>query len=176
MELFLIILRNVTIAVVGLYIIFVIIDVIFVASFSSILSHHDHDLFLILTNKKDNLDNLVALLNKHGVKLDKKKVEELEKFDLKLIEHQDGETAKNARELLTSISDYFMSLARENDKVFNDPGFALISTNVDEMEKVYRPHVVLYNADVLGYNFWITFTPTRFIYIILKRKQKDIIS
>lgn len=176
MELFLIILRNVAIALLGLYIVFVVIDVIFVISFSSILSHHDHDLFLILTNKKDNLDNLVNLLNKHNVKLDKKKVDDLDKFDLKLIEHQDGEAAKNARELLTSISEYFMLMARDNQKVSNDPDFNLIATNVDELEKVYRHHVVLYNADVLGYNFWISFVPTRFIYIILKRKSKDIIS
>ena len=176
MELFLIILRNVAIAIIALYIIFVVIDVIFVISFSSILSHHDHDLFLILTNKKDNLDNLVALLNKHGVKIDKKKAEALNKFDLKLIEHQDGEEAKKARELLTSISDYLMLLARDNQKVSDDLDFNLIATNVEELEKVYRHHVVLYNADVLGYNFWISFAPTHIIYIILKRKPKDLIS
>ena len=176
MELFLIILRNVAIALLGLYIVFVVIDVVFVVSFSSILSHHDHDLFLILTNKKDNLDNLVNLLNKHNVKLDKKKVDNLEKFDLKLIEHQDGEEAKNARELLTSISEYFMLMARDNKKVSDDPDFSIIATNVDELEKVYRQHVVLYNADVLGYNFWISFVPTRWIYLVLKRKPKDIIS
>ena len=176
MELFLIILRNVAIALVALYLIFVVIDVIFVVSFSSILSHHDHDLFLILTNKKDYLDNVVSLLNKHSVKLDKKKVEELENFDLKLFEHQDGEEAKKARDLLTSISDYLMFTARDNQKVSNNPDFTLLSTYVDELEKVYRHHVVLYNADVLGYNFWISFAPTRYIYLILKRKPKDIIS
>ena len=176
MELFLIILRNVVIAIVALYALFVILDVVFVISFSSILSHHDHDLFLILTNKKDILDSLVVLLNKHGVKLDKKRLEELDKYDLKLIEHQNGEEAKNARELLTSISEYLMFVARDNQKVSNDPDFALLSTNVEELEKVYRHHVVLYNADVLGYNFWISFFPTHFIYLILKRKPKDLIS
>ena len=48
--------------------------------------------------------------------------------------------------------------------------------NVEEAEKLYRQHVVLYNADVLGYNFWISFFLTRYIYKILKRKTKDIIS
>ena len=176
MELAFIILRNITIAIVGLYAIFLVIDIIFVVSFRSILSHHDHDLFLILTNKKDNLDKLAALINKHNIKVDKKQADALANFDLNIIEHQDGEEAKNARELLTSISEYFLYVARDNDKVTNDPEFELISGNVDESEKLYRQHVVLYNADVLGYNFWISFFPTRFIYRILKFKAKDIIN
>ncbi len=176
MELFLLILRNTAIVLAGVYLVFVVLDVIFVVSFSSILSHHDHDLSLILANKKDNIDNLVTLLNKHGVKLEKKKVEELSNFDLNAIEHQDGEEAKNARELLTSISEYFLYIARDNEKVSNDNEFFEIAANIEEIEKIYRQHVVLYNADVVGYNFWISFFPTRFIYKILKRKPKDIIS
>lgn len=176
MELFFIILRNVAIFIAALYLLFVIVDVVFVVSFSSILANHDHDLFVILTNKKDNLVNCVALLNRHKVKLDKKVTDALNDFDIKLIEHQNGEEARKARELLTSLSDQILFAAREDQKVVNDEEFALIETNVNELEKVYRQHVVLYNADVLGYNFWITFFPTRYIYKILKRKQKDIIS
>ena len=176
MELFLLILRNTVIVLAGVYLVFVVLDVIFVVSFSSILAHHDGDLSLILTNKKDNIDKLVLLLNKHNVKLDKKKLEELSNFDLRAVEHQDGEEAKSARELLTSISEYFLYVARDNEKVSNDNEFFELETNIDEIEKIYRQHVVLYNADVLGYNFWISFFPTRFIYKILKRNPKDIIS
>lgn len=176
MELALIILRNIAIAIVGLYAVFLVIDIIFVVSFSSILSHHGRDLFLVLTNKKDNLDKLAMLINKHNIKVDKKQADALANFDLKVIETQNGEDAKKARELLTSISEYFMYVARDNDKVMNDPEFELISGNVEESEKLYRQHVVLYNADVLGYNFWISFFPTRFIYKILKLKPKDIIN
>ena len=176
MELFLLILRNVAIFIGAIYLLFVIIDVIFVVSFSSILSRHDHDLCLILTNKKDNLDNLVILLNKHGAKLDKKMVEALASFDLKAIEHQEASEAKTARELLTSICDYLLLTARDDNKISNDAEFLLIASNLDEPEKVYRQHVVLYNADVLGYNFWIKFTPTCYIYKILKRQPKNIIS
>lgn len=176
MELFFLILRNIVLVIVAFYLLFVILDAIFVVSFSSILSHHDHDLSLILTNKKDNVDNLVNLLNKHGVKLEKKNVDNLANFDLKTIEHQNGEEAKKNRELLTSLTEYFLYVARDTQKVVDDPEFSLISANIDELEKLYRQHVVLYNADVLGYNFWISFFPTRYIYKILKRKPKDIIS
>ena len=174
-ELVLLIIRNIFIFIAGLYLLCVILDIIFVVSFSSILARHDHDLFLILTNKKDNLDQLASLLNKNGVKLDKKMVEALEKFDLKIIEHQDGEEAKNARDKLTSISEYLLLTARENKKVADSDEFIELSANIDEIEKVYRQHTILYNADVLGYNFWITFVPTKYIYLILKKKKKDLI-
>ena len=176
MELFFIVLRNIAIVIAAFYLLFVIIDVVFVVSFSSILSHHDHDLFVILTNKKDNLDNLANLLGKNNVKVDKKKIEELNNFAIEKIEHQDGEVAKESRELLTSLSEYLLGLARDNQKVANDEDFLLIESNLNELESVYRQHVVLYNADVLGYNFWISFWPTRIFYKILKRKQKNIIS
>ena len=111
MELALIILRNIAIVIIGIYAIFVVIDVIFVISFSSILSHHDHDLFLILTNKKDNLDKLAALVNKHGVKVDKKQVDALANFDLKVIEHQDGEEAKKKIKGKAIISSNHVAIA-----------------------------------------------------------------
>ena len=174
-ELLLLIIRNIAIAMVALYLLAVIFDIIFVVSFSSILSRHEHDLFLTLTNKKDNLDRLLELLNKNGIKLDKKAIEPLEKFDLKVIEHQDGEEARNAREQLTLISEYLLLTSRSNKKIADSDEFLEINASIDEIEKVYRQHVLLYNADVLGYNFWISFFLTAYIYKILKKKKKDII-
>jgi len=175
-ELLLLIIRNAAIVIVALYLLAVIFDIIFVASYSSILSRHEHDLYLTLTNKKDNLDRLLTLLNKNGVKLDKKTIEPLEKFDLKSIEHQDGEEARVAREQLTLISEYLLLTSRSDKKISDSEEFMEINASIDEIEKVYRQHVLLYNADVLGYNFWITFVPTAYIYKMLKKKKKDIIS
>ena len=175
-ELLLLIIRNAAIVIVALYLLAVIFDIIFVASYSSILSRHEHDLYLTLTNKKDNLDRLLTLLNKNGVKLDKKTIEPLEKFDLKSIEHQDGEEARVAREQLTLISEYLLLTSRSDKKISDSEEFMEINASIDEIEKVYRQHVLLYNADALGYNFWITFVPTAYIYKILKKKKKDIIS
>lgn len=175
-ELLFLILRNVAIVIVALYLLAVVFDIIFVVSFSSILARHEHDLYLTLVNKKDNLDRLLALLNKNSIKLDKKAIKPLEEFDLKVIEHQDGEEAKQARENLTMISEYLLLTSRSDAKISNSEEFIELSASIDEVEKVYRQHVLLYNADVLGYNFWISFVPTAYIYKIIKRKKKDIIS
>ena len=173
MELFLIILRNVAIVIAILYVLLLIVSVSFVWSFASIMSHHNHDITVILTNKRDNFIKLANLLNSSGVKIDKKQMDALNGFDLKRIEKQDGEDAKLAREELTSLGEHFLSLATSNEASLNEEEYFHITTNINELEKVYRQHLMMYNADVLGYNFWINFFPTRFIFKILRFKKKD---
>ena len=173
MELFLIVLRNIAIALAILYALIIIVSVSFAWSFASIMSHHSHDLTVILTNKRDNLIKLAELLTSSGIKVDKKINEALHNFDLKRIEKQDGEEAKKAREELTSYTEYFLSLDVNDKPVANSEDYNKIIENINELESVYRHHLMMYNADVLGYNFWIKFLPTRFIFKILRFKPKD---
>ena len=173
MKLFLAIVLNTFIATLIVFLLIIIVDVSFVCSFSSIMKHHAHDLTVILTNKRDNLIRLAELLNKSGVKLDKKKVESLNNFDLKRIETHDGEDAKKAREELTSYNEYLLSICESTTYKDEDGEIQRVLANISELENVYRHHLMMYNADVLGYNFWISFFPTRFIYLILKFKYKE---
>ena len=173
MELFLIILRNIVIAIAILYALIVIVSVSFALSFASILSHHNHDLVVILTNKRDNLSKLAALYTTSGIKLDKKTIDSLNNFNLKRIETQDGEDAKKAREELTSYYEYLMSIDISGKKLADEEEYVKILENINELESVYRHHLMMYNADVLGYNFWIKFFPTRYIFLILRFKTHD---
>lgn len=173
MELFLIILRNTAIVIAIIYLLIMIVSISFVWSFRSIMSHHSHDITVILTNRRDNYIKLADLLNKSGVKIDKKQVEALNNFDLKRIETQDGEDAKNAREELTSLGEYLVMTATANEASLNNEEYPNVMANINELDKVYRQHLMMYNADVLGYNFWINFFPTRFIFKILRFKKKD---
>lgn len=166
---------NTVVAIAIIYLLILIVDISFVGSFSSIMKHHAHDLTVILTNKKDNLVKLADFLTAKGVKLDKKKVDNLNSFDIKRIEIHDGEDAKLAREELTSLNDYFLSVCETGDILDKHGEYQRIVENINELEKVYRDHLMMYNADVLGYNFWIAFLPTCYIYKILKFKRKETI-
>ena len=173
MKVFLTIVLNVVIAISIFYLLLVIVDVTFVISFSSIMKHHAHDLTVILTNKRDNLAKLAENMVSHGLKIDKKKVDAILNFDSKRLEIRDDEESKAAREELTSLNDYFLSVYEQNDVKDEQGECQKIINNIYELEKVYRQHLMMYNADVLGYNFWIIFFPTRFIYIILRFKSKE---
>ena len=137
------------------------------------MKHHSHDLTVILTNKRDNLVRLVSVLNTNNIKLDKKKVEALQNFDVKRIEKQDGEEAKDGRNELTSISDYLLAICSQSEIKQSFDEYQQVLAYISELENVYRHHLMMYNADVLGYNFWISFFPTRFIYKILRLKPKE---
>ena len=173
MKVFLSIILYTAIAISIVYLLLLIVDISFVCSFSSIMKHHAKDLTVILTNKRDNLIKLADVLSKSGVKLDKKNVELLKSFDLKRIEKLDEEDAKNARLELTSLNDYFILICQQNDFPDKDGEIQKALANLNELEKVYRQHLMMYNADVLGYNFWISFFPTRYIYLILRFKPKE---
>ena len=173
MELFLIVLRNIAIALVIAYALVLIVGIAFVCSFVSIMSHHNHDLTVILTTKRDELIKLEELLVADDVPLDQEKVAVLEDFDLKRIENQDGEVAKNARDELTSLYEYFLGVVNNKNGLLDNDDYQLVLSNLTELENVYRHHLMMYNADVLGYNFWINFFPTRFIFKILRFKKKD---
>ena len=173
MKLFLTIVLNVFVAISIIYLLIVIVDVTFVISFSSIMKQHAHDLTVILTNKRDNLAKLAEHMVSHGLKIDKKKVEAILNFDTKRLEIRDDEESKSAREELTSLSEYFLSICEQNNIKERKGECFKIVENIYELEKVYRHHLMMYNADVLGYNFWIEFFPTAFIYIILRLKRKE---
>ena len=173
MKLFLSIVLNTFIATLIVYLLIIIVDVTFVASFSSIMKHHAHDLTVILTNKRDNLAKLAEFFLGNGIKMDKKKVEKLQIFDTKRLEIKDDDESKAARDELTSLNDYLLSVYEQNEIKDEQGECRKIIDNIYELEKVYRQHLMMYNADVLGYNFWIEFFPTRFIYLILRFKKKE---
>ena len=115
----------------------------------------------------------MEFLSARGIKLDKKNVEKLNNFDSKRLEIRDDNDSKAARDELTSLSNYLLSVYEQNNVKDEQGECQKIINNIYELEKVYRQHLMMYNADVLGYNFWIIFFPTRFIYIILRFKSKE---
>ena len=117
------------------YLLILIVDISFVVSFSSIMKHHAHDLTVILTNKRDNLARLSEILTANGVKLDKKKVENIHNFDVKRIDTQDGEDAKAARNELTSLMSISFQLPHRMIsmiRVVNIKRSSLISMNLKQ--------------------------------------------
>ena len=175
MELFLIVLRNIFIAIAIIYAVLLIVSISFVTSFASILSHHNNDLSVILTNKRDVLVTLSSLLSNDSIKLDKKQLDALVNFDIKRIENQSKEDAKKARDELTSLSEYLLLKVSENNKENASDEYRRVMENIQELDNVYRQRLMMYNADVLGYNFWISFFPTRFVFKIFRLKKKDTI-
>ena len=88
---------------------------------------------------------------------------------------------KQMSDLRPIVESYDAFLKLENQihdakELINDPDFLQAKNNVLESDAIYRNNVTMYNADVLGYNYWIRFFPCAFVFKLFRVKKKEIIS
>ena len=77
---------------------------------------------------------------------------------------------------LSYINNELTASCEENEEVKNNDEYILIKENIKQLDSVYRSNVIMYNADVLGYNYWIRFLPFRYLWLLFRLKLKDFIS
>ncbi len=63
-----------------------------------------------------------------------------------------------------------------NPELAKNADYLAIKENYSEIDHQYRITINLYNADVIGYNYWTRLFWFRWVAIVRKMKQKDIIS
>lgn len=166
---------TVIIAIVALWLLAFLIAELFILFFKSALRRHSKSMMVLLNAKYENLQKVYDLFKEYNVEVDPKLVETLNKIDVKTFEKQDSKEAEEARNLLAYLRDEANYIANRNKDLLEKPDFAIARNNVLELDIQYRNNIALYNADVLGYNYWIAFLPVRFIFKIFKAKKKDII-
>lgn len=169
------ILISVIIYVVGLVLVLFIANLIFAAWFKQILKKHSAGMSVTLNAKFDNIKKLFDIMKKLNVKFDEKYIETINSIDINSFKHQWTDECKKAREKLTYLRDEAMFIARSQKNLEKNNEFITAKNNVLEMDTVYRNIVACYNADVLGYNYWIRFLPFRWFWKMIKVKTKDLI-
>ena len=58
----------------------------------------------------------------------------------------------------------------------NNNEIETLISNINENDECYRSRIVNYNSNVQGFNYWIKFLPSRFIFKIAKIKEKSPLS
>jgi hypothetical protein len=81
-----------------------------------------------------------------------------------------------ARNDLTYLRNELVLLTNSTENLSKNLELKRAKDAIIEMDANYRTLVAMYNADVLGYNYWINFLPTKYIKYIFKLKEKQIIS
>ena len=152
------------------------INLIFVGSFSTIFKHHKKAIVVILYTKLENMKKLLSILNQNGVKYDAKISNTLYNINSEDFNEPGSEQFDKSKKALSYVKDEIMFVTNENQDLSQDPEFITYKNNVNDADTQYRNNVIMYNADVLGYNYWIRFLPCRFIFKMFKVKRKEIIS
>ena len=162
--------------VVGLYILLVATGATFILVFRSIFKKHNTALGIMLRTKYDNINKLVEVLNKNNVNVPFKYIEMINGVNPNSLINQETEECKKARNDLAYLRNELVFLISSDVKLTKNMEIIRAKDAITEMDANYRTLVAMYNADVLGYNYWINFLPTKYIRYIFRLKEKQIIS
>ena len=171
---------QITLLVIGIiflgYVLLFITNIGFVHFFKSTLRKHNKALAVILNTKYDNLSKLINITKKLGETFDEDLLNKFYSLEPKDFAKQYTEKCKDARDILSLLKNQIIYLSSTNPSLEKHNEFQLLKDNVIELDVVYRVNIAMYNADVLGYNYWIRFLPFRYVFLLLKFKEKDLIS
>lgn len=162
-------------SLVGFYLFLCLIGFIFTCSFKSILKKHTKAITIVLYNKYDLLKKLLNLLNKNKIEIDQKYVDILNNINPQNFKIIEGEEAIKVRNNLCFVRDEIFFVEGNNEILLKHNLFQEWKNNIIETDKNYRNLVIMYNADVLGYNYWINFLPYRLFTKLFKIKSKELL-
>ena len=160
----------------GIAILFIAVDVIFILMFNRIFKKHNAALGLMLHVKYDNMKKLIDCLNKNKVDVPYRYIEVINRIQTESFMNQELPSCLEARNDLTYLRNELVLLTNSTENLSKNLELKRAKDAIIEMDANYRTLVAMYNADVLGYNYWINFLPTKYIKYIFKLKEKQIIS
>ncbi|MBP5694502.1 MAG: hypothetical protein J6X03_03505, partial [Bacilli bacterium] len=136
---------------------------------------HKIGLEVVLKMKHENLIRILDIFKTNKIQVDNRIRQTLLDMDPKCFAELDTEESKKCRNDLSVIRDEIFYIANQNGHIVVNEEFLLAKENVLEQDVLFRKCLAMYNADVLGYNYWAQFKPCRFIYKFFKVKEKEII-
>lgn len=160
----------------GTALLFIAVDVIFIFMFNRIFKKHNAALGLMLHVKYDNMKKLIDCLNKNKVDVPYRYIEVINRIQTESFMNQELPACLEARNDLTYLRNELVLLTNSTENLSKNLELKRAKDAIIEMDANYRTLVAMYNADVLGYNYWINFLPTKYIKYIFKLKEKQIIS
>ena len=167
---------TIIVAVIGVWILFLIVDLAFVFFFKTILNKHAKAMTVILNAKYENTKKLYDIFQSYNIPIEENLLTILNKINPNDFNRQDTKEGTEARTMLSYLRDEATFISNKNKELLEKPDFVIAKNNVLELDVQYRSNIAMYNADILGYNYWIRFLPCRFIFLMFKVKKKEIIA
>lgn len=163
-------------SVVAAYLLIILTAFMFFLSFKSMLRKHILALNVVLQTKYDNINKLVQIMYQYDANLLQKYQNELLKIDIIHLAKPHTKEGEMVRNALTMLKDELLLLTDSNEVFQKHEEISLAKQHILELDKVYYFQIMTYNADVIGYNYWIHFLPSRWVFNLFKIKPKEVIS
>ena len=163
-------------SIVGLWLLLFFVDLIFVLGFFRIFKKHKKAITVVLYTKLENMRKLFSVMKQSGIKIEDRLVKVLNEVNENDFADPSSAEFDKSKNALSYLKDEIMFLANQYPDLNSNIDFIQAKNNISESDLIYRNNVTMYNADVLGYNYWISFLPCRFVFKLLKFQKKEIIS
>lgn len=156
--------------------VFFIVNLSFIGIFSRKLKEHGKALTILLTQKYENFESLFEIYNKNSIRV-KKSIQELFKsIDVKNFEKMDTEESCVDRSNLSLLKQELTSIVKNNKDFQKNEEFQMAIKMMNSIDEQFRTVAAAYNADVIGYNYWIRFKPFKYLFLFNHVAKKEIIS
>ena len=157
---------------VGLYLFVLITNIIFVISFRKMMRRDNRGIRVSLSAKLDILRKCQEVILANDIKLTEKCTHSLRYLDSEdFLEAQKDAFVESTQEM-AFVEKEISSILFSSRKLAHDDEVELLKSLLKDVNESLRTSIMAYNADVLGYNYWIRFTPCKYIFLILKFKLK----
>lgn len=167
---------NIAVVIGIVVLVFILMDIIFVGVFNRIFKKHSKGMAVVLNVECDNILHLYDVIKNSGIEIPESIIELVCSIQRNDLNNPGSEACNKAHKNLTYIRDELLYAARYHKELDNNEEFLLAKENTKQLDVQYRSTVAMYNADCLGYNYWISFLPTRWIWKMLKFKQRELIN
>ncbi|MCH5171357.1 MAG: hypothetical protein J1F31_00785 [Erysipelotrichales bacterium] len=153
-----------------------------VVALSLLTKHNDriekrnHNVNILLAQKYDILILIARIFKKYNLEIPSEFEEELSPKMEDSLRNLTLTERLTVKAYLMKASQSLLYFAETNKNVKNDNEFKILKKSLLTIDVNYRKAISLYNADALGFNYWIHFPLFRPIAIVKRFKDKEILS
>lgn len=160
---------------VALYLLTLIVNIVFVVSFKNMMARDNRGIRVSLSAKLDILRKAQEVIAANGLKITEKCAHSLRYLDSEDFFEAQTEDFVTSTEELAMVEKEISGILFSSRKLAKNDEVELIKSLLKDVNESLKTSMMAYNADVLGYNYWIRFTPCKFIFILFKTKIKKTI-
>ena len=157
------------------YVLGFLINLAFVNVFLRKFNEHNHALSIALMQKYEMLSSLLRLLKKNDVSVPEELIQLFESINIKDFETISNESCLTARNNMSLLKQEIVGICKSNELIVKNGEYKNLVSTLTMVDDQIRYLIVSYNADVIGYNYWINFRPYVYIFILSGVEKKDII-
>lgn len=159
----------------ALYILLLVVNIIFVISFGNMMRRDNRGIRVSLSAKLDILRKAQEVILANGIKITDSCSHSLRYLDSEDFFEVQKDDFFKATEEMAMVEKEISGILRSSRKLAKNDEVELLKSLLDDVNESLKTSVMAYNADVLGYNYWIRFTPCKFFFLMFKTKIKKTI-